>query len=231
MGEHSVDLSKPQPTDREQNIQDDAAVDATKPSESRRPRGIFLLLLLFFFFGVLLGALFVGNANGSILDTLDHLLFTSLKTRTQGAFLPIFIASMASSFLFMLAEFFCGLSMWGALVVPVFPLLRGFGLGLTSGYVYTFGWTGVFYHILVILPGAVLAAGAILFGAMESIRFSRQLNAAHKLRRTPNAFVPQPSIQNYILRLGLISCLTIAAALVDVVTALLFSGVFQNGIS
>lgn len=226
MGDNSVNLT----AETEAEVNDDVTIDDKRSSGILKQNATFVLLTVFFLFGLLLGALFIAKADSSILDTLDYLFFSSIETRMQSAFFPIFIASVASSFLFILAEFFCGLSMWGSIIVPIFPLIRGFGLGMTAGYVYSFGWTGIFYYILMILPGAFLSVFTITLSGIEAIRFSKQLNLAHKIRHTSHTFAPQPSVHNYIMRFGLITCLSIIAALVDILTAFLFSGIFQNNL-
>ncbi|MDD5953446.1 MAG: stage II sporulation protein M [Oscillospiraceae bacterium] len=205
----------------------DDVTDDGNPGTTQK-HTIYLLLACFFLLGLLLGVLFMTKADASVLDTLDCFFFSSVHTRTEGALLPVFIASMASSFFFLLAIFFCGLTMWGAFVVPILPLLRGFGLGLTAGYVYHFGWHGILYYLAVMLPGAYLASLMVLFSAAEAIRFSKRLNFSHKARRKRYAFVPQPSVKTYLLRFGIMASLSIFAALLDVATTFLFSGFFQS---
>lgn len=207
---------------------DDVIPDDRQISGKRNESTAIVLLAVLFLFGLFLGTLYIVNADASILNTLDYLFFSSIQTRTERAFFLIFASSAASSFLFLLASFLGGLTMWGSFLVPFLALLRGFGLGMTAGHVYSFGASGIFYQILIVLPGAMFSSFAVLFAARESIRFSRQLNHAHRLRRNPKLYAPQPSVRNYAMRIGVLSCLALLGALLDVLTTLLFSGIFQN---
>lgn len=209
-------------------IADDVQLDTQTDSGIFRNNPAFLFLTVLFLFGMLLGSLFIAKADKTVLETLDYLFFSNLQTRMHDTLFPVFVASMTSSFLFILMTYFCGLSMWGSILIPVIPLLRGFGLGMTAGYVYGFGGAGFSYYLLLILPGACLSALAILFSAMQGMGFSKQINSFHKSKMKVNAFAPQPSIRNYTVRFGLITVLAVMAALLDMLTAFLFSGFFQG---
>ena len=130
----------------------------------------------------------------------DQFCFTSISTRVNGSYWQLFLSSMASSFLFTLASFFSGLTMWGMFLTPLLPLLRGFGLGLTAGYLYGFGGIGIWYFICIVLPGAFSSALTVLLTSSEAIRFSKRLNRAHKVRNRRYAFAPQPAISSFLLQ-------------------------------
>lgn len=228
MGEKRYMEQAPVITGDDAPITDDVRLDTQIDSGIGKQNPALLFLAVLLLFGMLLGALFIAKADKTVLETLDYLFFSNLQTRMNNALFPVFIASMTSSFLFILLSYFCGLSMWGSILIPAIPLLRGFGLGMTAGYVYGFGGAGVFYYILLILPGAFVSIIAILFSAMQGMWFSKQLNFYHKTKRKTNAFAPQPSVRNYTVRFALITVLAVAAALVDMLTAVLFSGLFRD---
>lgn len=209
-------------------VNDDVTTDDKQITGKQNKSTVTVLLAVLFLFGLLLGVLYIANADSSVLTMLDYLFFSSIETRMNHSFPLIFVASVTSSFLFLLASFLGGLTMWGSLFVPLLSILRGFGLGMTAGHVYSFGVAGVFYQILVVLPGAMFSCFAVLFSAKESIYFSRQLNHVHHIRRNPKLYAPQPSVQNYAIRIGILSCLALFGALLDVFATLLFSGIFQT---
>ncbi len=127
-----------------------------------------------------LGAVYSRSAGLRSLSRLDFLFAGNFKARAAQPLVTIFSASFASAFLFIFACFLCGLSMWGAFFIPVIPFFRGFGLGLTSGFLYvTYGWKGFLYNLAVILPGAFFCCLAILAASLEGIRYSRSL-ATHR---------------------------------------------------
>ena len=63
----------------------------------------------------------------------------------------------------------------GAYCVPLAPLFRGFGMGITAGYLYAaYGFQGFLFHLAVILPGAFICLIAILIASRESMLFSKR---------------------------------------------------------
>ena len=112
-----------------------------------RQQFLLVFLGLFLIAGLILGVIFIRNADYSLLKTLDFVFFSNVKARSALPVLSIFVASLASSFLFLLFCFLCGLSIWGAYCVPLAPLFRGFGMGITAGYLYAaYGFQGFLFH-------------------------------------------------------------------------------------
>ena len=137
-----------------------------------RQQFLLVFLGLFLIAGLILGVIFIRNADYSLLKTLDFVFFSNVKARSALPVLSIFVASLASSFLFLLFCFLCGLSIWGAYCVPLAPLFRGFGMGITAGYLYAaYGFQGFLFHLAVILPGAFICLIAILIASRESMLF------------------------------------------------------------
>lgn len=184
-------------------------------------RAIFLLALLFLA-GMSLGAFYSGSAGLRSLSRLDFLFAGNFKARTAQPFISVFIASFASAFLFIFACFLCGLSMWGAYFIPAIPFFRGFGLGLTSGFLYvTYGWKGFLYNFSVILPGAFFCCLALLAASLEGIRYSRSL-ATHS-----TAAASEMPIRSYALRFGAILAWACIASILDTLMSALFGGCFS----
>lgn len=183
-------------------------------------QAIFLLSLILLT-GMVFGSIYAKSAGISALNRLDFLFAGNFKARQTQPFLMIFTAAFASSFLFIFACFLCGLSMWGAFFIPFILAFRGFGLGLTSGYLYSaYCWKGILYNLAVILPGAFLCCLAILFASLEGVRYSRML-ATRNLGSAGGI-----TIRNYILRFGVILACAGAAALIDTLLSALLGGCF-----
>jgi stage II sporulation protein M len=167
------------------------------------------------------GSLYARNVDYDALKKLDFLFAGNFKARMTQPFLSVFAASFASSFVFIFACFLFGLSMWGAFLIPAVVAFRGFGLGLTSGYLYSvYSWKGFLYNLAVILPGAFVCSIAILAASLEGIRCSRTL-ARHRIpsnRERP--------MGNYFLRFGVALAWSCAAAFLDTAVSALWSGYF-----
>ncbi len=190
-------------------------------------RGRFLITLmgLFAATGVLLGALYIRHADYSLLKMLDFVFFSNIQARGTLPLLAVFTASLASSFLFLLFCFLCGLSVWGAYCVPLAPLFRGFGMGLTAGYLYaTYGFSGFLFHLLVILPGAFLCLITILLGARESVLFSRKIPLGNKRRAQEEP--ENNGVRTFFFRFSILTGVLVAGAITDTALAVCIAGFF-----
>lgn len=188
----------------------------------RMNRGVCFLAVVFLA-GMIIGSVYARGAGYGSLQRLDFLFASNFKARASMSFLSVFTASFASSFLFVFACFLCGLSMWGILPVPLLILFRGFGLGLTSGYLYSVqGWKGAGYYLLVLLPGACLCSLAILSAALEGMKCSYAFISRGK-RQSGEAIFSQ----EYLLQFGKILGWIFAAAVLDTALSALFGSMFS----
>ena len=76
------------------------------------------LLAVCFLAGTILGTVASVHADTQIMQRFDFLFQTSASLRLSEPVYSLFFASFASSFLFLMICFLCGLSMWGFLFVP-----------------------------------------------------------------------------------------------------------------
>lgn len=190
-----------------------------------RQQFLLVFLGLFLIAGLILGVIFIRNADYSLLKTLDFVFFSNVKARSALPVLSIFVASLASSFLFLLFCFLCGLSIWGVYCVPLAPLFRGFGMGITAGYLYAaYGFQGFLFHLAVILPGAFICLIAILIASRESMLFSKKIHLGRKTEEQEAQ--PKNNVRHFFIRFSILTGILIIGALVDVLTTVCFSGLF-----
>ena len=190
-----------------------------------RQQFLLVFLGLFLIAGLILGVIFIRNADYSLLKTLDFVFFSNVKARSALPVLSIFVASLASSFLFLLFCFLCGLSIWGAYCVPLAPLFRGFGMGITAGYLYAaYGFQGFLFHLAVILPGAFICLIAILIASRESMLFTKKIHLGRKTEEQEAQ--PKNNVRHFFIRFSILTGILIIGALVDVLTTVCFSGLF-----
>mgnify|MGYP006886290378 CR=1 FL=1 len=184
-----------------------------------RQQFLLVFLGLFLIAGLILGVIFIRNADYSLLKTLDFVFFSNVKARSALPVLSIFVASLASSFLFLLFCFLCGLSIWGAYCVPLAPLFRGFGMGITAGYLYAaYGFQGFLFHL------AVIFLIAILIASRESMLFSKKIHLGRKTEEQEAQ--PKNNVRHFFIRFSILTGILIIGALVDVLTTVCFSGLF-----
>ena len=177
-----------------------------------RQQFLLVFLGLFLIAGLILGVIFIRNADYSLLKTLDFVFFSNVKARSALPVLSIFVASLASSFLFLLFCFLCGLSIWGAYCVPLAPLFRGFGMGITAGYLYAaYGFQGFLFHLAVILPGAFICLIAILIASRESMLFSKKIHLGRKTEEQEAQ--PKNNVRHFFIRFSILTGILIIGCL------------------
>ncbi|TGJ76513.1 stage II sporulation protein M [Caproiciproducens galactitolivorans] len=207
-------------------LKQNAAANGRIFMDSLRENRELVFFSVFLICGMAFGAVFARNADMITLKKLDFLFYSNFQSRAGQPMSTVFSASFASSFLFIFVCFLCGLSMWGMLFIPAVLFFRGFGLGLTSGYLYAaYGGKGVLFNLSVILPGAFVCCIAILLAAKEGARFSRVI-ASCSAGAGKKAIGP-PKMKPYVLRFGAILTVAFSAAVFDVLFSGCFAGMFS----
>lgn len=189
-----------------------------------RKNAMFLLMCVFLIIGIVIGVICAGNGDKSLTEKLDFLFVTNFENRkTMGAF-SLFSASFASGFIFLLVVFLLGISAWGFFALPAVPLFKGFGFGLSTGYMYgAYGFYGVLYNLLIILPGAFIAALVIIVMSKDSFRFSWELMMS--MRGFKNDISGEFKL--YIIRIFWALLILAGSSIADMLLSLIFSGLFS----
>lgn len=202
------------------------AANLADVAKDLKKQGPLLMLAAVFIAGMIIGALYAKNANLDLLEGLDAIFSSSYHIRISQPAYTTFIASLSSTFLFVLAAFLMGLSVWGPAVVPFLPLIRGLGLGVSTGYLYAnFGFQGVLFHLVVMLPGMFLSTIAILVACRESIQFSLRLSRSGFFDKRSEPL--KNSFRLYLRRNGVVLIVSVAGAFLDMVMTALFAGLFH----
>ncbi|MDR0404366.1 MAG: hypothetical protein LBH37_00955 [Oscillospiraceae bacterium] len=191
-----------------------------------RKNQIFSMMILFLLCGVIFGCIYIHDADDKVIKGLDLLFTTNLKKVSSGPFFETFVASLSSLFLFLMLEFFLGLSLWGGVLVPAVLFFRGFGIGFSAGYIcMTYGAKGVGFYLLTLLPSCFVGAFSILLLARESIKFS--LNIFSQVFPKVAVVPKRPYVNRlYFLRTGFCFILATLAAGIEVISSLIFGGLF-----
>lgn len=189
--------------------------------------GIITLLGIFTAAGAIYGAVSSNKADQAMLEAFDFLLVTNFKLRVDQTLFMTFAASLTSYFLFYFALILSSFSAWGMAVVPLITFLKGYGAGLCGGYlVLTYGVEGMGFYVLMILPGAFLSALAIIAQGKESIGFSKSI-AKTLFFKNSEASIDNPmQTVKFLTSSSYLLFAICFSALVDMLTAMLFSEVF-----
>lgn len=187
---------------------------------------LLVFLSVFLLFGIFFGSLLMELADENVIKFINALFLSDFKERLSKPLLEVFIASISSTFIFVLISFFMGLSMWGFILAPVIPFVRGICIGMCEGYLYSaYGLKGICFHSLIFLPGIFISSIAVILMAREAIKISSCFSSAIFSKGSVNPI--STSIKLYIIRSGCITIITLISSVIDLVSSLLFSKFFS----
>lgn len=180
----------------------------------------FFTFLLFI--GIITGTVLTRNANEELIQNLKMLFLSNYTIRASQPMLDTFMSSIISSFIFVILSIIMGLSMWGSITIPILIFFKGLGFGLSSGYIYlTYGFKGILFNLVIVLPGAFLSCLALIISSKESIKFSYNLFfSSLKKRITPN-------LKEYFINVCRSFIMIAIASVIDMLFSWWFAGLFK----
>lgn len=191
--------------------------------------GLVTFFIIALFSGMIMGAVCAGTADESLLDKLDILFSNNISVRGEQTLAKTFINSFGTSFMF-LALFFClSLSPLGVAAIPLIMFFRGFGYGISSGFLcITYGFKGLIYYIFVMLLGAFISSLSLVYAAQYCFDFSKSMIISIFGRDTASATGNLKSkLGALLLNCSYMIILIIFAALLDTVLYYLIGGLFS----
>lgn len=138
---------------------------------------MFWLLSAFSLIGVLLGALVLFFSNHLQEENLLPFFFSGLPPQ-QADFLICFSSLLVNLLIFLTLSFLLGLSVFGAVAIPLLTVFRGVTIGLgVSYYLVTEGMNGFGKSALIYTPAAACSIILFILFEVQSLAFSEQLRA------------------------------------------------------
>ena len=182
-----------------------------------------IVLATLFITGLVVGAICVHTAGSGVLEKLTRMFQNYSQIRSQQSMLMNFGNSFATGAFCIILLYLSGLSAWGIVPALLLPLFKGMGLGMICGTLYAdYGIRGFGYCVMVILPGALLSALAVILSAKEAIRASSFIFARFCLSREAE----QTSFRNYTVKFFILLLFIGFGAVMDMLTIQFFSGLF-----
>ncbi len=175
-----------------------------------------------FFAGMLYGALIMRNTG--VFSQLNLIGSAYIADKQNMSFIGIFISSVTSSGMFLALAFLLGFCFIGQPLAFFIPFVKGLGIGSYMGYMYVqYGWQGVGYCVLTVVPVVIISTFALILSVRESIRLSNT---------TLKSFLKETTLSKEILKLYItkniiLFLFLIAAGIIEVVVSLLFGGLFN----
>lgn len=187
---------------------------------------LFTLLILMFVIGMTYGVLLISGDSG-LLESLR--LFTGSYTVAQRgqSLLQSFLGAFCSGFFFLLVPYLLGYSSIGQPAALLVPLFKGLGLGAFLGNLYrSYGFQGLFYSLLIVIPYTLAGLLAIFIGCRESIRLSNLFFCGFLAKRE-TVPVTGNVIRLYNIKFLVLVVIVAASAIIYTVCVLLFARLFQ----
>ena len=156
---------------------------------------------------------------------LDFFFTTNIAQRFENGAAGAFCASFASNFVFFLASFLMGFSLWGVVLLPLIVAFKSFGVGISAGYLFmNYAFQGVWFYIAVLLPGIFLFSMALIYQSAFSYNIFKKLckslfsKQEHSFKTSAVLYMQQSF--KYLL-------LTLFSAVLDMLLWCVFAGLFK----
>lgn len=189
----------------------------------RREILMFSILLLS---GLLIGVLVAKNGNESILTQVNRMFDSFYSVRENQSISASVVNSLKVSCAFWLINLLFGLCIIGVPFVTVIPVIRGLGIGIVTGYIYSiYGIKGIGYCFLIIFPGALISFIALIYAVSDSFKMS-----LYTLSSCVNSGAPKggaEKIKIFAVRQIFYLMLFAVSAFIDGIANKLFAGVFN----
>lgn len=202
-------------------------------SNSRRlsviPKGNYLIygLFLMFIIGMIYGALLSKTQSAEFLESLNLITREYASAHEKQTLLKTLSSSFLSCSIFVVTPYLLGYSAIGQVASFFVPMFKGLGIGLTMGHLYlSYGLKGVSYSALIIVPQTVVGLFAILIGCREAIRLSSMFLGVCSSSKQGKPFSSE-TIRLYNIKFSVLLAIALFSAVVDVITVLLFSRMFN----
>ena len=189
--------------------------------------GIYCLFALLLTGGLALGVFYAHNANAQTLRSLDFLFTTNLDARLGQSPFGVFCACFASDFLFLLCSYLFGIAAWGIPFLMALIAFKGFGTGVTAGFLcLSYSLSGAGFYLLVLLPGTFMFCVALVRFSTRAFDYSKRV-FLHSVSKAVPASSPRQEFFLYGSRFLSSLLTTFFASLLDTLLWTLFAGTFQ----
>lgn len=145
------------------------------------------LPIIFTFAGIISGCI-GGKGEGKLYLKITDYFTTVILTRDITSIGSEFLLYLIFPAVFLIVIFFLGLSVFGALITNVMPLIYGYIIGCISFFLYNeYTLKGLGYCIIMIFPYGTLCLLAIVLCCRESINMSEYImKSISKTTKFPN---------------------------------------------
>ncbi len=183
-----------------------------------------IVLFLFFFAGLVLGAFAVRKNSSLLLDRLLSLFQNYSVVKAGQSAAVNFSNALFKQIILLLSTFCIGLCAVGMPFLYLVPFGYGVGTGVVSAFLYkTYMLKGIGYCALILYPGVILTAAALVFACSVGAEMSRFLMNGLLAKDAAK----EETFRQYCLKFLIAMGVAAGAALVETALYALFSGYFH----
>lgn len=192
------------------------------PAVIQKETLVFFMLLTA---GILIGVFTAKQGNSNVLTQVESMFNSFYSVRENQSIMLSVSNSLKVSISLWILNLLFGLCAAGIPFIALIPVIRGLGMGLVTGYIYSiYGLKGMGYCFLVIFPGALLSFTALIYAASDAFKMS--LYTFGSVSNTGTQKGNAEKIKIYIVRQIFYLILLIIAAFIDGIVNKAFSGIF-----
>lgn len=190
-----------------------------------RRYGVVAFFTAMLIIGLTTGSVMCNKISSDTISRLDFFFTTNVADRLQNGAVGAFCAGFASNFMFFLASFLMGFSLWGVVLLPFIVAFKGFGIGISAGYLFiNYGFQGVLFYLVVLLPGIFLFSMALIYQSAVSYNIFKNLYKSLFSKQEFNFRIPAGKYLQHSFKYLLMS---LFSAVLDMVLWCVFSGLFN----
>lgn len=191
------------------------------PEKEREVKGLIITLALFAS-GMIIGA---GLLKSAAYNTEDFVsLFNNyIQMRSEQKVHQLFLNSLLINLFCVFIANFAAMSCIGLPLAVSIPVLKGFGAGFISGYLFSeFSMNGIGYYLLTILPGAIIGNAALLMACNDACFLSADILATIMSKKQPDDSI----LKNFLKRNLIIIFISVFSSLIDCISVKAFAYLF-----
>ncbi|MBQ5319413.1 MAG: hypothetical protein J6K17_09985 [Oscillospiraceae bacterium] len=182
-------------------------------------------IILLYFAGIAAGAVLYCFPPDGQAERFGTIAENFVSGRFDKQFAEILVNSFCEPFVMLLICFLMGLSAIAHPVEYLVPVFHALGTGITLAGLYdVYGITGIGMSAVMIIPGTVISAFAVIIAVREALNMSSDVYSASFGKVSAAAKI---NFRLYFTKFVILCAMVVAAAFAESVLISLFAGLWQ----
>ncbi len=193
------------------------------PKENDREVKAAIIFIALFAGAMIIGAA-LGKSNFENKEIIKNLFNYYISQRASNSALNNFSEFFLYNSLIVLFVFTSGFSCIGLTVIGLITILKGIGLGMISGYLFSqYTISGIGYYLLTILPANIIIVSGLILSCLSAFDMSTKILALVTGKGIENN---EHLIKNYLSKFALIFIIIVAGTLINTLLTNAFAHLF-----